>query len=226
MAQLFTNNGLSLLSNYLGPTDTDIHVIPGDGHLYPQPISSADYFIVTLEDSTATYREIIKCDGRTGDVLHVAAGGRGFEGTGIQSWSVDTLVDHRATAHFYNRIAAAPPTPPSTSTNIAGQDPLLNTVVNPTLTGSADAFVISYPNQLTCKWIITVLDPLSQRVSVAEVLACYRGTVNPPMYSVYAKTGDKLGYHIEVDTTGANLELNVTNVDTIPLHITWVRINN
>ena len=214
--QLFTNNALSLLNTAIGPTDLIIEVITGDGHLYPQPLLADDYFIITIEDPTSTYREIIRCSGRSGDQLIVDPLGRGYEGTTAQYWAIDSLVDHRATAHFYNQAKVNGESSSATTLNI----------VSPAATGNADTFTISYPNQLACKWIITVLDPISDRVSVCEVLACYRGAVNPPMFSVYARTGDKLHYLIEVDVSGSALELNVTNEDTVPLQINWIRINN
>lgn len=216
MSQLFTNNGVSLLSNYLATDGLIIHLIPDDGDLFPQPAVIGDYFLITLEDSSAQVQEIIKIVDRIGDQLFIDPNGRGFEGTIVRNWDIDTLVDHRATAHFYNR----------SQVNGAVQDGTITNVILPTATKNADIFVASYPNKLSCKWIVTVLDPITNHISVCEVLACYRGPLLPPMFSVYAKTGDKLKYSIEVDVNGSDLELNVVNSDVVNLNITWLRINN
>jgi hypothetical protein len=219
MAQLFTNNAISLSSNILSPIGLSIHVIPGDGHLFPQPVNATDFFLVTLEDSHNTVREIIKVVDRIGDELIIDPAGRGFEGTTPRMWAVDTLVDHRITAFTFRNVVSAAGIPG------AAQDPNVVNIVPATTTKNADIFTISYPNNLACKWLLTVLDQASGRVTVSEIIACYRGPLAPPKFSVYAKTGDALKYTVDVIASGTTLELNVVNTDTVDLTITYVRIN-
>lgn len=112
MAQLFTNNATSLLANPISDTATSLNVIPGHGSLFPSP-SNGDYFLVTLEDQSATYREIIKVTGRSGDTLSFDLSGRGQEGTSIRNWAATagqvTLVDLRITAEALTRFANSAP---------------------------------------------------------------------------------------------------------------------
>jgi hypothetical protein len=111
LTQLFSNNAVSLLTTPFSATDTSLHVINGHGAMYPQPVGDgSDYFLITLEDQTASVREIIAIDRRVGDVLYVLA--RGLEGTTPQDWGSgagnDTLVDHRITAETLSRAMALP----------------------------------------------------------------------------------------------------------------------
>lgn len=101
--QLFTNNAVSLLSAGISATDTSLIVMTGYGAQFPQPVGDgSDFFLITLEDQSATNREIIRVTGRTGDTFHFTLANRGQEGTPVQAWSAslgsDTLVDHRITA--------------------------------------------------------------------------------------------------------------------------------
>ena len=112
--QLFSNNAISLLAAPFSIADTVLHVLPGTGALFPQPVGDgSDYFLITLEDQGATIREIIRVNGRTGDTFTGIV--RGLEGTTARSWSAssgaDTLVDHRITAETM-RLAMELPEPP------------------------------------------------------------------------------------------------------------------
>lgn len=213
MTQLFTNNAISLLTSDLTSSGSTIHLIPGDGALFPQPVNPGDFFLVTLEDDTATYREIIKINDRVGDVLYIDAAGRGFEGTDIRNWPENTLVDHRITAFSLTKID-----------QVRGfvSDPNL---VQPGQIKNGDNFETSFPDNLSCKWIVTVLDEISGKISISEILAAYRGPLNTPSFTVYAKTGDRLLYSINVVVDGANMKLNVINNDAMDLRINCIRIN-
>jgi hypothetical protein len=98
--QLFTNNAVSLLELPLNSNGTEIHLQPGLGHSFPQPVNPGEFFLVTLEDiANPNLREIVKCIARTGDVLIVDPMGRGWESSTPLYWdSSSTLVDHRITA--------------------------------------------------------------------------------------------------------------------------------
>lgn len=216
MSQLFTNNAISLLDQQLGPSDLNIHIIPGDGALFPQPTNVGDFFLVTLEDQVNQHREIVKVIGRTGDVLHIDPAGRGFESTPILNWPIDSLVDHRITAYELRKIDQI---------HGAITDPNDPNIVSAGNVKNGDTFRISYPNNLSCKWIITVLDESTNRISIAELLAAYRGAALSPAYTVYAKTGDHLKYTVNVIANGSDMELIVTNIDTVDLRINTIRIN-
>lgn len=101
LKELFSNNAVSLLAAPITSTDTSLQVLTGMGGLYPSP-GPNEYFSITLEDQSATVREIIYVTGRSGDTLTFSLGDRGREGTTVQNWSAssghDTLVDHRLTA--------------------------------------------------------------------------------------------------------------------------------
>ena len=101
LTQLFTNNAVSLLRHGISQIATSLTVLSGHGALFPSP-GVNEYFLITLEDQTASNREIIRVTGRVGDVFTFDMADRGQEGTTIQAWAAsagnDTLVDHRVTA--------------------------------------------------------------------------------------------------------------------------------
>jgi hypothetical protein len=100
--QLWTNNAISLLQDDISPTDTVIYVQPGLGDLFPQPINSGEYFLVTLEDvNQPVAREIIKVTARVGDTFTSCERGQeqSLGGAAPQAWTAGaTLIDHRITA--------------------------------------------------------------------------------------------------------------------------------
>lgn len=101
MAQLFTNNSVTLLGTAILATDTSISVLPGTGALFPPLVKPGDYFIATLENQNASVREIIKVTARSGDVFQVQ---RGYENTPNLPWGQQTLVDLRETAGTLKRL--------------------------------------------------------------------------------------------------------------------------
>jgi len=70
MAILLANNAKSTLAVALGGIDTTLVVATGTETLFPSP-TGGDYFYATLEDSTKTIREIIKCTARSGTTLTI-----------------------------------------------------------------------------------------------------------------------------------------------------------
>lgn len=216
MSQLYANNAISLLENNLPINGLSINVIPGDGVLYPQPTQPDDFFLITLEDDHAQNREIVKIIDRINDVLIIAPDGRGFENTIPQNWPINTLVDHRVTAYTFTNKQWVPGTV---------QDPNIQNVVQPTEIKLVDTYETAFPNKLSCKWLITVLNPITHQISVSEVLGCYRGPSLNPTFTVYAKTGDKLKYSIELIAIGAILQLKVINQEAVDLQVNWLRIN-
>lgn len=113
--QLFSNNAVTLLAAPISATDTSLTVMSGYGAMFPQPIGDgSNFFLITLEDQSASHREIIRVIGRTGDVFHFSLANRGQEGTVARAWDAslgsDTLVDHRITAETL-RLAMRLPEP-------------------------------------------------------------------------------------------------------------------
>jgi hypothetical protein len=70
MAILLANNAKSTLAVALGGIDTTLVVATGTETLFPSP-TGGDYFYATLEDSTKTVREIVKCTARSGTSLTI-----------------------------------------------------------------------------------------------------------------------------------------------------------
>jgi hypothetical protein len=104
LKQLFTNNAVSLLAAPLSIDATVITVLSGHGEKFPTPQAN-EFFVVTLEDQSATAQEIVYVTARSGDTFTVV---RGQEGTSARAWSAssgsDTLVDHRITAESLLRL--------------------------------------------------------------------------------------------------------------------------
>lgn len=116
MAQLFSNNALTLLAAPLLAGDMQILVKSGAGDLFPSiplPIPNdfgitppqEDYFVITIENQTATVREVISIIGREGDVLYV--GSRGIEQTSPTDWELNSIVELRLTAGSLNSQTSA-----------------------------------------------------------------------------------------------------------------------
>lgn len=205
--QLFSNNSISLLAAPIGPTDTTLTVLPGDGALFPQPANDGtEYFNVTLESQDATRREIIKVFGRTGDTLTNIQ--RAQEGTTAQSWPAggpgnDTLVDHRVTAETMRRLQH--------ETNF-GQPTQGTVSVIVGNTEEANRIVTTGPNK-TCKWIVTI-KTADDRICMVEVLAVYKAPPATPIFNQYAKVGDNISFNIHVTSTMTDMSLEVENTDT------------
>lgn len=213
MTQLYTNNAISLLETNLLSSDLVFNVIPGDGDLFPQPLQPGDFFLITLEDELSQFREIIKVVQRIGDQLIIDTNGRGFEGTEIRDWPINSLVDHRLTAYSLQKIEQN-----NTSGFISSPD-----IIFANETKMVDTFVTQYPNKLTCKWILTILDETTDKLCTMEILAIYKNS--GPSYTVYAKAGDIINYNVEVLSNNSNLELIITNNELNNLRINAIRIN-
>lgn len=94
--QLFANNASALLAASIDDNDLTIQVASGFGVLFPNP-GAGEYFLVTLENADGDI-ETVKIESRSTDLLTVATGGRGQEGTVAQSWTNgQTRVECRVT---------------------------------------------------------------------------------------------------------------------------------
>jgi hypothetical protein len=115
--QLFTNNAVTLLAAPISASATSLQVMTGYGSLFPNP-GPGQFFLVTLEDQSGTNREIIRVNGRSGDVFTGLQ--RAQEGTVARAWNAvsgdDTLVDHRVTAETMRLAMLLPEIPPIPAT--------------------------------------------------------------------------------------------------------------
>lgn len=91
MAVLIANNARSALVGAIGALDTSITITSGTETLFPLP-TGGDYFYVTLEDSTKTVREIVKCTSRAANVLTIV---RAQDGTMANIFAAGSTVELR-----------------------------------------------------------------------------------------------------------------------------------
>jgi hypothetical protein len=124
LLQLFTNNAISLLNGSVTASDLELHLLPGTGATFPQPVNPGEFFLVTLEETAAPFtREIVKVIGRVGDVLIIDPAGRAQEGTTARPWAAtDTLVDHRLTAETIRQAFLNPPQIPPVGSSLVVTD--------------------------------------------------------------------------------------------------------
>lgn len=180
--QLFSNNAVSLLATSISATDVSLTVMSGYGVQFPNPIGDgSEFFLVTLEDQSASHREIIRVTGRTGDTFHFTLANRGQEGTIPRLWSAslgsDTLVDHRITAETMRLAMRLPQAGSSTSSRAEVVDDAFtfvtgttNTIVTTTQQFAANStkvhcaglrlkrdvdFIESGPSQITLLFVMT-----------------------------------------------------------------------
>ena len=106
---LFANNASSRLYMAIDAVTTSIRVEDGDGAKFPQPDGSTTYFPVTVEDRRSGQIEIMKCIGRSFDILNVQ---RGQEGTPAQAFLLGATVSNRLTAATMDFLAHAGATGP------------------------------------------------------------------------------------------------------------------
>lgn len=94
--QLFANNASALLAASIDDNDLTIQVESTFGALFPNPGVNEE-FIVALINASGDI-EYCRCSSRTGDLITVASGGRGFDGSSAQAWTNgQTRVEYRLT---------------------------------------------------------------------------------------------------------------------------------
>jgi hypothetical protein len=202
--QLFSNNAVALLQNDVSPTDLVIQVQPGLGKFFPQPTNAGEWFLITLETTSAPFQhEIIKIIGRTGDVLIVDPAGRGWEATTPRAWAAnETLVDHRITAGSLRCFQR------STTSNFG--DTTLGLTVEVGNTENANSLDITRLNK-TCKWIVTI-ETADNRICMIEILAVYKP--GNPIWNRYSKVGDNISVAFDVLDATTQMILSISNTDT------------
>ena len=68
-------------------------------------------------------------------------------------------------------------------------------------------------SNLSLKWIYTLMDPVDEDVTSAEVLANHRYG-NDPRHNWYARVGRSMPHSIDVTLSGSDLQLEITNNHT------------
>ena len=94
MAALYTNNASTLLLSAITASDTTLTVAAGQGSQFPNPTGN-DYFMATIQSIVNSNREIVKCTGRSGDVLTIV---RAQEGTTASAFAANSVIELRVTA--------------------------------------------------------------------------------------------------------------------------------
>lgn len=104
MAILLANNAKSALAGAIGALDTTLTITSGTEGLFPSP-TGGDYFYATIEDSTKTNREIVKCTSRSGTTLTVV---RAQDGSTANIFAIGSTVEMRVNkATIQDTISAA-----------------------------------------------------------------------------------------------------------------------
>jgi len=104
MAIILANNAKSVLTAAIGALDTTLTVTSGTEGLFPSP-TAGDYFYATLEDSTKTIREIVKCTARSGTTLTIV---RAQDGSTGNIFAIGSTVEMRVNkATILDTISAA-----------------------------------------------------------------------------------------------------------------------
>lgn len=98
MAAKAANNASTTLASNITNVASSLTVATGTGSLFPA-ISSPDYFYVTLSDSAATKREIVKVTARSSDTLTIT---RAQDGTSASAFSSGDYVELRPVAALFD----------------------------------------------------------------------------------------------------------------------------
>jgi microcystin-dependent protein len=93
MGMKLANNAVSKLASSLGPDDTSLAVLPGDGARFPA-LGAGDWFPATIIKSDAL-SEIVKVTARSTDTFTIV---RGFESTAALTFSAGDRIELRITA--------------------------------------------------------------------------------------------------------------------------------
>lgn len=94
--QLFANNASALLAASIDDNDLTIQVESGYGARFPNP-GAGEEFVVSLINAAGDI-EYCRITSRATDLLTVASGGRGYDGSSAQAWTNgQTRVEYRLT---------------------------------------------------------------------------------------------------------------------------------
>lgn len=101
MSALITNNAVGALASGINAVVTSLTLSSGQGALFPTISDAADYFYVTLID-TSNNKEIVKVTSRTGDTFDTIV--RGQDGTTAQAFSTADRVELRFCAAVFDEL--------------------------------------------------------------------------------------------------------------------------
>jgi hypothetical protein len=83
---------------------------------------------------------------------------------------------------------------------------------------------VQHAYNTSVKWLVTLLDPAGHTlISSYEILAMHKNGTNPK-FTKYAIIGDRIIHNVDVTITGGDLQLKITNNETIGLQANIVRI--
>jgi hypothetical protein len=91
---LYTNNATTTLASSILVGATSLTVASGQGALFPNPTGS-NYFMCTLQSTSTSATEIVKCTARTSDTFTIV---RAQEGTSASAFNAGDTVELRLTA--------------------------------------------------------------------------------------------------------------------------------
>jgi len=89
---------------------------------------------------------------------------------------------------------------------------------------TATLMTILPTNNLSIKFIISVVDTATGRFASSEVLGSYNVSNNSVSHMQYSKLGDKIKYRPEVIFSTPNIELTITNNDVNDITVSVTRI--
>lgn len=157
MAVLLANNATSRLASSLTAGATTLAVTTGDGAKFPSPTGS-DWFPITVIKATGAL-EIMRCTGRSGDVLTIA---RGQEGTAAQSFSAGDRVEIRLTKAVIDAVMQAIADLGNAAlldaNNLSDLDDVVTARANLGLSTGATATVTTSANDTTAGRLLKVAD--------------------------------------------------------------------
>jgi hypothetical protein len=91
---LYTNNATTTLASSILVGATSLTVASGQGALFPNP-TGTNYFMCTLQSTSSSAVEIVKCTARTSDTFTIV---RAQEGTSASAFNAGDTVELRLTA--------------------------------------------------------------------------------------------------------------------------------
>jgi len=113
-------------------------------------------------------------------------------------------------------------TRPTGNASTSGGGQISSVVVGPSATEIIDA--VDANLYRTMKWIVTLINNITDETRSYEILATHRAGTNPT-YTLYAKIGDNVAHTEDVVITGTDLELKITNNEAVDITVDAVRIS-
>lgn len=160
---LYTNNASTTLASSIVAGDTSLTVASGQGALFPSPTGS-NYFMCTLQSTSSSALEIVKCTSRSSDTFTIV---RAQEGTSAAGFSAGDSVELRLTAGELGNI------PQLTATNTFSG--------NQVLSGSSSNTAIT---------VVNIDEPITVSATAATGTINYDVTTQSVIYYTSNATGN------------------------------------